>query len=145
MMGFRRHSDCTVFRRRLRRTASPQIDRFAPAINTRAGLAAEPLRWPVSERDSVMLCAVALAVWKSGGHPVVLHADSILRLRGQTERAHTDRFGFSAQKIRTVFGGKFEVDIQPASLGPAGETWQVDLPLANVRPLHPPVGHLRHP
>jgi hypothetical protein len=99
--------------------------------------AAEPLLWPVPERDSVMLYAVALAAWKSSEHPVVLHADSKLRFRGRTERAQTVRFGFSAQKIRGVFAGKFEVDIPTASLGPAGETWEVELPRANFRPLHP--------
>jgi hypothetical protein len=45
--------------------------------------------------------------------------------------------GGSAQKIRGVFAGKFEVDVPPASRGPAGETWEVELPLANFRPLHP--------
>jgi len=47
------------------------------------------------------------------------------------------RFGFSAQKMRGAFAGKFEIDVQPATLGPAGETWEVELPLANFRPLHP--------
>jgi hypothetical protein len=66
----------------------------------------------------------------------VLHVDSKLRFRGRTERAQMVRFGFSAQKIRGVFAGKFEVDIPPASLAPAGETWEVELPLAKFRPLH---------
>ena len=108
-----------------------------PTDQQRARLGAEPLLWPISEHDSLMLYAVALAAWKSSEHPVVLHADSKLRFRGRTERAQTVRFGFSAQKIRGVFAGKFEVDIPPASLGPAGETWEVELPLANFRPLHP--------
>jgi len=46
-------------------------------------------------------------------------------------------FQTGSQKIRGVFAGKFEVDIPPASLGPAGETWEVELPLANFHPLHP--------
>ena len=107
-----------------------------PTDQQRARLGAEPLLWPISEHDSLMLYAVALAAWKSSEHPVVLHADSKLRFRGRTERAQMVRFGFSAQKIRGVFAGKFEVDIPPASLGPAGETWEVELPLANFRPLH---------
>ena len=84
-----------------------------------------------------MLYAVALAAWKSTDHPVVLHADSKLHFRGRTERAYRVRFGFSAQKMRGAFAGKFEIDVQPDSLGPAGETWEVELPLANFRPLHP--------
>ena len=110
---------------------------FPPTEQQRARLGAEPLLWPISERESMMIYAVALAAWKSSEHPVVLHADSKLRFRGRTERAQTVRFGFSAQKIRGVFAGKFEVDIPPASLGPAGETWEVELPLPNFRPLHP--------
>ena len=108
-----------------------------PTEHQRARLGAEPLLWPISERDSMMIYAVALAAWKSSEHPVVLHADSKLRFRGRTERSQTVRFGFSAQKIRGVFAGKFEVDIPPASLGPSGETWEVELPLANFHPLHP--------
>lgn len=108
-----------------------------PTGNERARLGAEPLLWPISDRDSVMLYAVALAAWKSTERPVLLHSDSKLRFRGRTERAHTVRFGFSAQKMRGVFAGKFEVDVPPASLRPAGETWEVELPLRNFRPLHP--------
>ena len=108
-----------------------------PTDQQRARLGAEPLLWPISEHDSLMLYAAALAAWKSSEHPVVLHADSKLRFRGRTERAQMVRFGFSAQKIRGVFAGKFEVDIPPASLGPVGETWEVELPLASFRPLHP--------
>jgi ferric-dicitrate binding protein FerR (iron transport regulator) len=108
-----------------------------PTATERARLGADPLLWPISEHDSLMLYAVALAAWKSSEHPVVLHSDSKLRFRGRTERAQTVRFGFSTQQIRGVFAGKFEVDIPPASLGRAGETWEVELPLANFRPLHP--------
>ena len=114
------------------------LGRWLPSTDQqRARLGAEPLLWPISEHDSLMLYAVALAAWKSSEHPVLLHSDSKLRFRGRTERARMVRFGFSTQKIRGVFAGKFEVDIPPALLGPAGETWEVELPLANFRPLHP--------
>lgn len=108
-----------------------------PTGNERARLGADPLLWPISDRDSVMLYAVALAAWKSTERPVLLRSDSKLRFRGRTERAQTVRFGFSAQKMRGVFAGKFEVDVPPASLRPAGETWEVELPLRDFRPLHP--------
>jgi ferric-dicitrate binding protein FerR (iron transport regulator) len=108
-----------------------------PTGNERARLGADPLLWPISNRESVMLYAVALAAWKSTERPVLLHSDSKLRFRGRTERAQTVRFGFSAQKMRSVFAGKFELDVSPASLGPAGKTWEVDLPLRDFRPLHP--------
>jgi hypothetical protein len=108
-----------------------------PTGNERARLGADPLLWPISDRDSVMLYAVALAAWKSTERPVLLQSDSKLRFRGRTERAQTVRFGFSAQKMRGVFAGKFEVDVPPASLRPVGETWEVELPLRDFRPLHP--------
>ncbi len=108
-----------------------------PTANERARLGAEPLLWPISSDESVMLYAAALAAWKSSEHPVVLHTDSKLRFRGRTDRSQGVRFGFSAQKIRGVFAGKFEVDLPPDSLRPGGETWEVEIPLAKFRPLHP--------
>lgn len=108
-----------------------------PTANERARLGAEPLLWPISERDSLMLYAVAVAAWKSTEHPVLLQSDSKLRVRGRTEQAHTVRFGFSTQKIRGVFAGKFEVDVTPTALGPAGQTWEIELSLADFRPLQP--------
>jgi len=114
------------------------LGRWLPSTPAeRARLGAEPLLWPISQRDSIMLYAAALAAWKSSEHPVVLHADSKLQFRGRTEREHTVRFGFSAQKIRGVFAGKFEIDVPAASLGKAGETWEVELSLADFRPLYP--------
>jgi ferric-dicitrate binding protein FerR (iron transport regulator) len=77
-----------------------------PTANERARLGADPLLWPVSERDSVMLYAVAVAAWKSTEHPVLLQAGSKVRVRGRTEKAQMVRFGFSTQKIRGVFAGK---------------------------------------
>ncbi len=114
------------------------LGRWLPPGGTeRARLGVEPLLWPVSEQTSVMLYAAALAAWKSTEHPVLLHEDSKLVFRGRTERSHTVRFGFSAQKIRGVFAGKFEVDIPTAELGPAGATWEIALPLGRFRPLQP--------
>jgi len=108
-----------------------------PTENERARLGASPLLWPLPDRDPVMLYAVAIAAWKSSDRPVLLRADSWLRFRGRTERPQTVRFGFSAQKMYGVFAGKFETNVASESLGPAGETWEVELPLANFRPLHP--------
>ncbi len=105
--------------------------------NERARLGAEPLLWPIPDRDPLMLYAVSLAAWKSSEWPVLLHSTSRLRFRGRTERAHTVRFGFSTQKMRGIFSGKFELDVNPDALGPAGETWEIDLPLTRFRPLHP--------
>ena len=108
-----------------------------PRGSERVRLGADPLLWPIPGRDPVMLYAVALAAWKTSERPVLLQSDSRFRFRGRTERAQTVRFGFSAQKMRGVFAGKFEVDVPPASLGPAGKTWEVELPLRDFRPLNP--------
>jgi len=114
------------------------LGRWLPPLgNERARLRADPLLWPLPGRDPLMLYAVALAAWKSTDHPVVLHTDSKLSFRGRTERAQMVRFGFSAQKMRGAFAGKFEIDVQPTSLGSAGETWEVELLLAHFRALHP--------
>jgi len=102
-----------------------------------ASLGAEPLLWPIDEQRKIMLYAVAFAAWKNSDRPVLLDSSSQLRFRGRTAQPHTVRFGFSAQKMRGVFAGKFEVDVEPSKLGPAGQAWQVDLPLANFRALYP--------
>jgi hypothetical protein len=73
--------------------------------------------------EPVMLYAVALSVAGSSDRSVLLEADSRLIFRGRTDRSQTVRFGFSTQKMRGVFAGKFEMDVRPDSLGPAGETW----------------------
>ena len=53
------------------------------------------------------------------------------------ERPQTVRFGYSTQKMRGVFAGKLEIDVQPESLGPAGQSWILTLPLADFRALQP--------
>ncbi len=108
-----------------------------PAGLERARLAADPLLWPIGDGRSVMLYAVAIAAWKSSDRPVVLHGESRLRFRGRTEVARTVRFGFSSQRMQGAFAGKFEIDVPSPTLGPAGATWEVDLPLASFRPLQP--------
>jgi hypothetical protein len=108
-----------------------------PQGDERARLGAEPLLWPVSEDESIMLYAVALAAWKSSEQPVLLRPSAHLRVRGRVKRPHMVRFGFSAQKMRGVFAGKFELDVKPEQLGPSGEVWDIELPLADFHPLHP--------
>ena len=53
------------------------------------------------------------------------------------DRPQTVRFGFSAQKMRGVYAGKFGMEVRSDSFGPAGETWEVSLPLSEFRPLQP--------
>jgi hypothetical protein len=108
-----------------------------PTPEERARVGAEPLPWPVPDREPVMLYAAALSVASTSDRPVQLQEDSTLVFRGRTERPQRVRFGFSTQKMRGVFAGKFEMDVQPESLGPAGSTWEVELPLKNFRPLQP--------
>ncbi len=119
---------------------APQVllgDWLPPTESESARLGAEPLLWPIPNQNPLTLFAVALAASQSSERPVLLHSGSSLRVRGRTVREQTVRFGFSAQRMRGVFAGKFELDVLPASLGPAGQTWEVTLPLAAFRPLHP--------
>lgn len=100
-------------------------------------LRAVPLLWPVPDRDPLLLHVIGIAAWKCSEQPVQLRSTSRLRFRGRTERPQTVRFGFSTQRLRGVFAGKFEVDVTPDRFGPPGETWDVVLPLTHFRPLHP--------
>jgi ferric-dicitrate binding protein FerR (iron transport regulator) len=111
--------------------------RLPPNDHARARLAAEPLLWPPSGRDPTLLHAVALNVTGSNGQPVQLRADAQLVFSGRTARPHTVRFGFSTQRMRGVFAGKFELDVPSGELGNADQPWQVSLPLKAFRPLHP--------
>lgn len=103
----------------------------------RARLGADPLPWPMKDREPLMLYAAALSVLGTSEHPVLMEEGARLLVRGRTQKAARVRFGFSTQKMRGVFSGKFEIDVQPEGLAPAGETWEVQLPLANFRALDP--------
>lgn len=104
-----------------------------------ARLGAVPLLWEIPGRDPVTLYAVAISAWETSDQPVELQSGTVLKVRGKTRDAVMVRFGFSAQKMRGVFAGKFEMDVSAEELGLAGETWEVELPLSEFRALH---GHL---
>ena len=108
-----------------------------PSATERARLGTEPLLWPIPNRDPLLLHVAALSVLRSSDRPVLLQAGAKLVFRGRTERPQMVRFGFSTQKMRGAFAGKFEIDVQPESLGPTGQTWTVTLPLSDFRPLQP--------
>lgn len=111
--------------------------RLASAPGLAARMGAEPLLWPLPDRPPVMLHAVSVSVLQTLGRPVELGTGTRLRFQGRIETAKTVRFGFSTQRMRGVFAGKFEVDVPVSKLGPVGEPWTVELPLAAFRPLHP--------
>lgn len=100
-------------------------------------LRAEPLLWPLPERPPIVLYAVSLAVAPRSSRPVVLRSGSRVRFEGRTARPMTVRFGFSTQRMRGMYAGKFEVDVPPDSLGPVGRSWTVDLPISSFRSLQP--------
>jgi hypothetical protein len=114
------------------------LGRWLPP-HDRAGvrLGAVPLLWPLPDREPVLLYVAALSVARSSDRPVLLEAGSRLVFRGRTDRSQTVRFGFSTQKMRGVFAGKFELDVRPDALSPRGDTWEVSLPLSEFRPLQP--------
>lgn len=114
------------------------IGRWLPAEGASiARLGAEPLLWPIPGRPPLMLHVVGISAFRSGGRPVELRAESRVRFVGRTQREHPVRFGFSTQKMRGVFAGKFEVDVPARLLAPTGQTWTVDLPVSDLRALHP--------
>ena len=108
-----------------------------PRGTDRLRLGAAPLLWPLPKRAPVLLHVVALSALRSSERPVLAHSDSTLIFRGRTARSQMVRFGFSTQKMRGVFAGKFEVDVPAAALGPVGEEWEVRLPLSGFRALQP--------
>jgi ferric-dicitrate binding protein FerR (iron transport regulator) len=105
--------------------------------NDQPKLKAMPMLWPIPNRDPLLLHVAAIGAWKSSPKPIVILEGSVLRFQGRTQSPHAVRFGFSTQKVQGVFGGKFELDIQPESLAAPGQRWQVDLPLDRFRALYP--------
>jgi ferric-dicitrate binding protein FerR (iron transport regulator) len=102
-----------------------------------ARLGTVPLLWPLPDQKFILLHVAGMSVLANSERPVLLEAGAKLVFRGQTARTQTVRFGFVTQKPQGMFAGKFEIDVQPEALGPAGETWEVALPVAGFRPLQP--------
>ncbi|MEK0425882.1 MAG: hypothetical protein RJB11_1973 [Planctomycetota bacterium] len=100
-------------------------------------LKAMPMLWPIPNRDPLLLHVAAIGAWKSCPKPIVILEGSVLRFQGKVQSQRTVRFGFSTQKVQGVFGGKFEIDIEPELLAAPGDLWQVDLPLDRFRALYP--------
>jgi hypothetical protein len=105
--------------------------------NEKPKLKAMPMLWPIPNRDPLLLHVSAIGAWRSCPNPIVILDGSVLRFQGRVQNSHAVRFGFSTQKLQGVFGGKFEIDIQPDELANPGEIWQVDLPLDRFRALYP--------
>jgi len=100
-------------------------------------LKAMPMLWPIPDRDPLLLHVSAVGAWGVSPNPIVIREGSVLRFRGRSETPYVVRFGFSTQKLQGVFGGKFEVDIQPDQLAGPGEIWHIDLPIDRFRALYP--------
>ena len=111
--------------------------RLASSASTGVRMGAEPLLWPLPERSPILLHAVSVSVLQSLGRPVELKAATRIRFHGRIQAAKPVRFGFSTQRMRGVFSGKFEADVTAARLGVVGEPWTVELPVSAFRPLHP--------
>ncbi len=111
--------------------------RLASVASTGVRMGAEPLLWPLPEQSPILLHAVSVSVLQSLGRPVELKAATRIRFNGRIQTAKTVRFGFSTQRMRGVFSGKFEVDVTAEKLGVVGEPWTVELPVSAFRPLHP--------
>lgn len=108
-----------------------------------ARLAAVPLLWPIPDQPPLTLHVAGLSVLRTGGSPVLLQANSRILFRGQTDRPQTVRFGFSTQRMRGVFAGKFELDVPAPALGTPGQPWEINRPIGDFLPIQP---HLaQHP
>ena len=100
-------------------------------------LSTAPLLWPLPKRAPILLHMASLRVLRDSPRPVLAHNDSTLVFRGRTTRPRPVIFGFSMQKVRGVFAGKFETHVPAKKLGPVGADWEVQLPLSVFRPLYP--------
>lgn len=105
----------------------------SPAVR----LSAAPLLWPLPNRAPLLIHVATFRVLRDSPRPVLARNDSTLVFRGRTTRWQRVRFGFSTQKVRGVFAGRFETDVPAKRLGPPGAEWEVRLPLSSFRPLHP--------
>ena len=122
----------------LARLPKSVLGRWASSTEDRgARLAAVPLLWPLPDQKCVLLHLAAVSVLANSERPVLIEGGSRLAFRGRTTRAQTVRFGFVTQKPQGMFAGKFEMDVRPEALGPAGATWEVSLPVAQFHPLQP--------
>jgi len=116
----------------------PAYGKWLPARDSSAmRLSTAPLLWPRPKLDPVLLHVASFRVFRDSKSPVRASADSTLVFRGVTTRPHMVRFGFSTQKVRGVFAGKFEIDVPAKDLGPVGSEWEVRLPLSKFHPLPP--------
>lgn len=109
----------------------------AASDGTAAGVRARPLLWPIPGRDPILLHLVAGGVRRADGRPVRLDAASRIRFRGRTQRPTTLRFGFSTQRTRGVFAGKFEVDVPPDRLPNGADGWEANLSVGDFQALFP--------
>ena len=96
-----------------------------------------PMLWPIPNRDPLLLYVSAIGAWGCSSNPIVVRAGSVLRFQGRNQIFHKVRLGFSTQTLHGVFGGKFEIDIEPEHLGKPGEVWQLDLPIDRFHALYP--------
>lgn len=105
-----------------------------------ARLAAEAMLWPLDEENCLLLYAVAVPVAiDERGAPIELTEDSVWRFRGACGSGNAEfvRFGFSTQKLRGAFSGKFETDVPLESMRSSNGTWELRLPLHDFSPLQP--------
>ncbi|HAO66690.1 MAG TPA: hypothetical protein DCR17_08395 [Verrucomicrobiales bacterium] len=105
--------------------------------NDFANIKAEPLPWKIRHDKHIMLYAVALSVSRSSDQPVLLQSGSTLRYYLSYDEPDRVRFGFSTQRIGGVYAGKFETDVEPSQLGPAGDILEIELDLDAFWPLSP--------
>ncbi len=110
---------------------------LSPEAGLSVRLRAEPLLWPLPDRPPMALYVVSLAVAPRSSSPLALRAGSRVRFHGRTEHPGPVRFGFSTQRMRGMYAGKFEIDVPAKSLAPPGQPWTVELPISAFWSLQP--------
>ncbi|MDG1892955.1 MAG: FecR domain-containing protein, partial [Verrucomicrobiota bacterium] len=102
-----------------------------------ANIKAQPLRYPLEDGEHIMLYATAFHVARNGSNPVLLESGSKLRFHISYQKEKRIRFGFSTQRMRGIYTGKFEEDVWPHQLGAPGEIQQIELPIDRFDPKYP--------
>lgn len=100
-----------------------------------AEIQAVPLPWRIASKKYIMLYAAAFSVSRNSPNPVMIKPGSKIRYQFSYDKKIPVRFGFSTQRMRGVFAGKYETDVHPDKMDINGETYQVDLSLDVFRPV----------
>lgn len=99
-----------------------------------AEIQAVSLPWKIAPKKYIMLYAAAFSVSRSSPNPVMLQPGAKIRYHFSYDKKIPVRFGFSTQRMRGVFAGKYETDVPPEKMEINGDMHRVELSLDLFRP-----------